>query len=146
MLVTRIKKLLGLKSVRYIISGGAATGVDILAYYVCIHYVFSKETLYLNRITAPIASLIVSYSCGFCTNFTISKLFVFKNSTLRTRYQLLRYVLVAFIVFVLNYFLMKMFIGFNLYPTVSRIFSVCLVAIISYLLHNRFTFKTKRAV
>jgi putative flippase GtrA len=140
-----VNRLLKFKSVRYIISGGLATAVDVFTYFVCQHVVFDKDTTYFGFISGPIASLMVSYSCGFVTNFSISKFFVFKDSDLRTRHQLMRYLLVALVVFALNYFCMKVLLELlNLYPTLSRIISVCTVATISYLLHNRFTFRLKK--
>lgn len=139
------KKLLQFKSIRYVISGGTATGVDILVFFICSHYIFRPDSYYTFFISGPIASFIVSYSCGFITNFTISKLFVFKGSALRTRHQLMRYVVVAFLVFVLNYFFMKIFLTwFSFRPLLARIFSVIIVAGISYFLHNYFTFKAKK--
>lgn len=132
-----------MKSFRYLISGGTAACVDLGTYFICLHYIFSSNSLYLGFITTPYACLIVSYSVGFVTNFTISKLFVFKTNNMRTRYQLFRFVIVTFIGFVLNYFFMKLLISLGSYPTVARLISMVMVSGLSYTLHKKFTFRVK---
>jgi putative flippase GtrA len=139
------KRALEVKGIRYIISGGTATAVDILSYFICIHFVFKTPTISWFNISAPIASLIISFSLGFITSFLIAKHFVFKGSELRTRHQLYRFIVVALLTFVLNYGLMKfLIVNLAIYPTVARIIAAGTIASISYLSHNHFTFKTAK--
>jgi putative flippase GtrA len=95
-----IKNILQIKAFRFILSGGTATMVDVGTYFVCLHYIFKSPFVAFGfTASVPVISLVVSYSIGFVTNFIISKFFVFKNSDLRTRIQLLRFFMVAVAVF-----------------------------------------------
>ena len=140
------EKAIEYKTVRYLISGGTATAVDILSYFLCLHYILHKTDvdLTLFTVSSAIAALIFSYSCGFITSFTLSKFFVFTGSEMRTRHQLVRFTFVAIVTFFMNYFLMKVLMLFlGLYPTVARIVSAAVVAVLSYAMHNVYTFKVK---
>lgn len=149
-LKTNIRKkrkwILGFKGVRYLFSGGTATAVDIGSYYLALKNIFTEDTYSLWSISAgsPILALCFSYSCGFLTSFTLSKYFVFKGSEGKTRYQLLRFLMVVFITFLMNYGLMRILVyKLELIPIVARIISAALVAICSFFMHNIFTFKVK---
>lgn len=140
------KNAMQLKGVRYILSGGIATGVDVFAFFVLINYVLHKSDLVINHIHigAHIASLCVSFSLGLITNFLITKYFVFNESNIRGREQFVRYILVAAITFVGNYFMMKLLVDvFNIWPTFARLIAVGTIAVLSFRLHKVFTFKIK---
>lgn len=93
---------------------------------------------------AHIVALCISFSLGLITNFLITKYFVFSESTIRGREQFLRYVMVAAITFVGNYFMMKLLVDvFQLWPTLARLIAVGTIAVLSYRLHKVFTFKVK---
>ena len=140
-----IKNILQVKAFRFILSGGTATMVDVGTYFICLHYVFSSPLNILGiTMSIPVTSLIVSYSAGFVTNFIISKLFVFQGSDLRTRVQLLRFFMVAVAVFCMNYIILKILLGFEIFPTIARLISAAVVAFLSFLLHNSFTFKKSK--
>lgn len=132
------------KGVRYIISGGTATGVDVISFFIIFNYILIKNDLIIGRlhIGAHIASLCISFSLGLITNFLITKYFVFKESNIRGREQFLRYILVAVITFVGNYFMMKILVEvFNIWPTLARLIAVGTIALLSFKLHKVFTFK-----
>ena len=110
------------------------------------NYILLKSHLHFAHITigAHIASLCISFSLGLVTNFLITKYFVFKESNLRGREQFLRYILIAAITFVGNYFMMKLLVDvFNVWPTLARLFAVGSIALLSFRLHKVFTFKVK---
>lgn len=135
-----------LKSVRYILSGGIATGVDVVTFFIMINYILQKNDLIFAHvhISAHIAALCVSFSLGLITNFLITKYFVFNESNIKGREQFLRYILVAAITFVGNYFMMKILVEvFNVWPTFARLIAVGTIAVLSYRLHKVFTFKVK---
>jgi putative flippase GtrA len=140
------KNAMKLKSVRYVLSGGIATGVDVFVFFVMINYVLQKTDLVFNhvQISAHVASLCVSFTLGLITNFLLTKYFVFSDSNIRGREQFVRYVLVATITFVGNYFMMKLLVEvFNIWPTFARLIAVGTIAILSFRLHKIFTFKIK---
>jgi len=133
------------KVLRYFFAAGFATVVDVFIYFLMLHYVLEKQDFELAVgyvVGAPSISLIVSYSCGLVTNFTITKYFVFAESELRGRTQFGRFVLVAAIVLVANYFFMNFLIKVvGIYPTPSRAMSALSIGIFSFLAHKLFSFK-----
>lgn len=134
------------KGVRYIISGGTATGVDVVSFFIIYNYILQKSNLEFGHIHigAHIASLCASFTLGLITNFLITKYFVFSESNIRGREQFVRYILVAAITFVGNYFMMKLLVDvFSVWPTMARLVAVGTIAILSFRLHKVFTFKVK---
>jgi putative flippase GtrA len=143
---TASKSAMEHKGVRYIISGGTATGVDVVSFFIIFNYILEKENLHFGhvQIGAHIASLCVSFTLGLITNFLITKYFVFNESNIRGREQFLRYMMVAVVTFFGNYFMMKLLVDvFNVWPTMARLIAVGTIAVLSYRLHKVFTFKVK---
>jgi putative flippase GtrA len=119
--------------------------VDVTVYFITFNFILRKQDIPLIDpivLTAPIASLAVSYSCGLMTNFLITKYMVFTESDLRGRHQLARYILVALLILLLNYLFMK-FLIFILgwYPTVSRIVSALSIGVLSFTIHKFYSFR-----
>lgn len=143
---TASKSAMEHKGIRYIISGGTATGVDVVSFFIIFNYILEKENLHFGhvQIGAHIASLCVSFTLGLITNFLITKYFVFNESNIRGREQFLRYMMVAVVTFFGNYFMMKLLVEvFNVWPTMARLIAVGTIAVLSYRLHKVFTFKVK---
>ncbi len=143
---TASKNAMEHKGVRYIISGGTATVVDVASFFIIFNYILHKENLHFGhvQIGAHIASLCVSFTLGLITNFLITKYFVFNESNIRGREQFLRYIMVAVVTFFGNYFMMKLLVDvFNVWPTLARLIAVGTIAVLSYRLHKVFTFKVK---
>ncbi len=147
-MITLIKSLLNNKVVRYFFSAGTATVVDVSVYFTTFHYVLRKTDIPLIGpvvLTAPMLSLVVSYSCGLITNFVITRWLVFSESELRKRDQLFRFAQVALLVLFLNYLFMKVLVqGLEWYPTISRVISALSIGVLSYLFHKHYSFKTKK--
>lgn len=143
---TAPKKAYNSKAIRYIFSGGTATVVDVACFFLVYHYILNQEDLNIAHISigAHIASLCISFIAGLVTNFLITKYFVFKESNIRGREQFVRYILVAAITFVGNYFMMKLLVEvFNVWPTFARLIAVGSIALLSFRLHKVFTFKVR---
>ncbi|MEP7265266.1 MAG: GtrA family protein [Bacteroidota bacterium] len=140
-----IKKLLASKVFRYFLSAGVATWVDILVYFIAFNYIYEKQDVNLFSkfvISAPTAALALSYTAGLLTNFFITKYIVFKESDLETHKQLFRYVLVAMVVLVLNYIMMRLLIRkLDWYPTIARAVSAISIGMFSFVVHKSFSFK-----
>src|SRR5689334_17932977 len=121
------RQLFQSKVFRYFLSAGLATWVDIMVYFLAYNYIYRKldfDLFGIITISAPTASLILSYTAGLITNFTVTKFLVFHESDLETHKQLFRYVLVAIVVLCLNYVLMSFLIRqWHWYPTIARAFS-----------------------
>lgn len=134
------------KVLRYFISAGIATCVDVGTYYFSFNFLFRKVDLDLAGLfvlSAPTASLFLSYSVGLLTNFTITKLIVFNESELKTRTQFFRFVLVAILVLGMNWLFMRWLIrGLEWFPTVARACSALTIGVFSFLVHRSFSFRT----
>jgi putative flippase GtrA len=143
-----IKSLLRNKVVRYFFSAGTATVVDVGVYFTTYNYVLRKTDIpFIGPLvlTAPMLSLVVSYSCGLVTNFVITRWLVFSESDLRKRDQLFRFIQVALFVLFLNYLFMKLLVqGLEWYPTISRITSALSIGVLSYLFHKNYSFKNSQ--
>jgi putative flippase GtrA len=143
-----IKKILQNKVFRYFIAAGTATVVDVVVYFITYNYILFKKDFALSDVivvSAPSISLVISFSCGLLTNFVISKYYVFTESNIKGRHQLVRYVLVALFVLMLNYFFMSFLIkGLNWYPTLSRVVSALTIGVVSFVFHKVFSFKVRK--
>ncbi len=139
------KSLLSSKIFRYFLSAGLATWVDVMTYFVSYNYLYKKADIDIfgfYTVSAPTASLMLSYTVGLLTNFTLTKLLVFKESELETHKQLFRYVMVAILVLGLNYILMRFLIRqLEWYPTLSRAVSAITIGVLSFVVHKSFSFK-----
>ncbi len=131
--------------VRYFFAAATATFVDVFIFW----FVFNKllyqqnhDILGFMEMKAPTISLICGFSCGLLTNFLITKFFVFNQSEAKTRWQLARFVLVALLVFVCNYYFMW-FLKSQLhwYATIARAVSAVTIGIFSFTAHKFFSFK-----
>jgi putative flippase GtrA len=144
------KKVLNLKVVRYFFTALTATGVDLSVYFIACNFIFNNSDFNLfNWVTlrASTISLCISFSCGLITNFTLTKIFVFHNSNLRTRHQLMRYTLVAISFFFLNYLMMKYLIGrfplLEVHTTIARGIAAVTIGVLSFITHKFFSFQVK---
>lgn len=140
-----VKRVLKSKVFRYFISAGIATWVDIMVYFVAFNYIYEKQDINLFSwmvISAPTASLMLSYTAGLLTNFFFTKHLVFKESELETHKQLFRYVLVAIVVLACNYMLMRFLIRqWHWFPTIARACSAVAIGALSFMVHKSFSFK-----
>jgi putative flippase GtrA len=145
-----LARLLKSKIFRYFLSAGLATWVDIMVYFLAYNYIYSKSDIdFLGWmvISAPTASLMLSYTAGLITNFTVTKFLVFNESELETHKQLFRYVLVAIGVLGLNYVLMSFLIrSLEWFPTIARAFSALAIGVLSFVVHRSFSFKVQRKI
>jgi len=140
-----LKKLLKSKIFRYFISAGVATWVDITVYFLAYNYLYKKldfDLFGMYVVSAPSASLLLSYTIGLLTNFTITKMLVFKESELAIYKQLFRYVIVAIFVLILNYIAMRFLIRqLDWFPTIARAVSAISIGLLSFVIHKSFSFK-----
>lgn len=143
--MNKILEFLQSRVFKYFIAAGVATVVDVSLYYLCFNYAFDKlpVTLFGSFVLkATTASLVISYSCGLVTNFSISKYLVFTDSEMKTTSAFSRFVLVALFVLMLNYLFMNFLIHqLEWYPTFARAVSALSIGVLSFLFHKFFTFK-----
>jgi len=140
-----VRKFLDNKIIRYFLSAGVATGVDVTVYFLAYNFIYEKQDIHLFNfmtLSAPTGSLILSYTCGLVTNFLITKYLVFTESDLRGIHQLARYILVALLILGLNYFFMSFLIKvLEWYPTLSRVVSALTIGLLSFVIHKFYSFR-----
>jgi len=139
-------KFLQNKVLRFFLSAGIATLVDVIIYFITFSYLLDREgvKLFNTRITAHEFSLLISYTCGVTVNFLINKYAVFTESNLKGRKQFFRFALIAGIGFFANYALLRFFVEIcSFWPTLSRVFSALSLGVASFYVHRLFTFKIK---
>jgi putative flippase GtrA len=131
--------------VRYFFAAATATVVDVFVFWFVFNKVLHQnnhDLLGMMVLKAPTLSLICGFSCGLITNFTITKFFVFNQSEAKTRWQLLRFIMVAVVVLVCNYYFMWFLTAqLKWYATISRAVSAVTVGIFSFTAHKFFSFK-----
>lgn len=142
-----VQHILDNKLFRYFLSAGLATWVDVLTYFLVYNYLYKKTDIVITDglvVASTTASLLMSYTAGLITNFTLTKWLVFKESELETHKQLFRYVLVALLILALNWMLMRVLIrNLEWYPTLSRATSALLIGFLSFFIHRVFSFRVK---
>lgn len=142
-----VQHILDNKLFRYFLSAGLATWVDVLTYFLVYNYLYKKTDIVITDglvVASTTASLLMSYTAGLITNFTLTKWLVFKESELETHKQLFRYVLVALLILAFNWMLMRVLIrNLEWYPTISRASSALLIGFLSFFIHRVFSFRVK---
>ncbi|MCB0689669.1 MAG: GtrA family protein [Saprospiraceae bacterium] len=138
------KALMPLKTYRYAVCGASNLALDIVLYFIFYNFIFAKTNVDLGfLVMSPhIASLFFVFPITFFTGFALQKYITFEDSNLPGRVQLVRYFTVSMGAIVLSYLLMKLFVdGLHFYPTPSRLISIMITVIYSYVLQNKFSFR-----
>lgn len=133
-----------LKTYRYAVCGGGNLVLDTILYFLFYHFVIFKQDvdLFFVVLSPHIASLFFVFPITFTTGFLLNKYITFEESNLATGKQFSRYFLVSMGAIVLSYLFMKLFVdGFGFYPTPSKILTIFITVIYSYVLQNTFSFK-----
>lgn len=141
------KKFVPLKTFRYAVCGGSNLILDTLLYFICFHFIFQKENINLIIVVLSphIASLFFVFPITFLTGFLLNRYIVFSESNLSFKTQFLRYLTVGVIALLISYLSMKLFVDvFLFYPTPSRILTIGITVIFSYLMQSKFSFKVKK--
>ena len=128
----------------YAVCGGGNMVLDIFLYFLFHNFVFYKQAIHIGPfvISPHIAAFIVVLPITQLSGFLLQKFITFNRSKLRTRIQFFRYLIVSGGNILVTYLTLKLLVDyFALWPTPSKIITVALTAIISYLLQKKFTFK-----
>lgn len=137
------KRFIPLKTYRYAICGGGNMLFDLVLYFIFFHFVLRKQEidLFFIVLSPHIASLFFVFPITFVTGFLLNKFITFQDSNLSGKTQLIRYLLVAIGAIVLSYICMKILVDLmGFYPTLSRLLTMVISVIYSYLLQSRFSF------
>lgn len=140
------KKFIPLKTYRYAICGGSNLILDTVLYFICFHFIIYKQNLdLLIVVLSPhIASLFIVFPITFCIGFLLNRYIVFSESKLPIRTQFLRYLTVGITALLISYFSMKLLVDYLLfYPTPSRLLTIVITVLFSYVMQNKFSFKVQ---
>lgn len=132
---------------RYGACGGLNFVLDVALYYVLYHFVFKAQVFDLGFIafTPHIAAFLLKFPITFLTGFWMARHISFSGSNLRGRTQIVRYLMVTLVNFVLNYVLLKLFNEvFHWWPTVSYVAMYIICIAFSYLTNKYFSFRKGR--
>ncbi len=143
------KKLMPIKTYRYMVCGGGNLVLDIVLYFLVFHYVLFQKELDLGWIIFKphIAAFFIVFPITFFTGFLLNKYIAFNESNLKGKIQLFRYGIVVAGAILLNYVLLRLFVDvWGFYPTPSKIVVTVISVVYSYTLQNRFTFRVKENV
>ena len=137
------KRFIPLKTYRYAICGGGNLLFDLILYFSFFHFVLCKQDvdLYFIVLSPHIASLFFVFPITFISGFLLNKFITFQDSNLSGKTQFIRYLLVAIGAIVLSYICMKILVDLmGFYPTLSRLLTMVISVIYSYLLQSKFSF------
>ena len=140
------KGFMPLKTYRYAACGGGNMALDLVLYFICHNFVVAKQNVDFGIVVMSphIASLFLVFPITFVTGFLLSKYITFTESNLETKTQFWRYFMVSMGAIVIGYLLMKLFVDvMGIYPTPSKLLTIIIAVIYSYLLQNYFTFKVE---
>lgn len=138
------RKIVPYQLFRYGVSGGANMVLDWILYFIFYHFVFCENIFHLGpiAISAHIASFLVTFPITFLTGFWLSRYISFKESELRGRIQLIRYLMVVLSCILINYLCLKLFVEVcHFYPTPSKMLTTVITTLFSFLSQKYFTFK-----
>jgi putative flippase GtrA len=138
-----LKKIIDNEVARFILSAGIGFLVDISAFYIFYHNLFTQKSYHLFDTTVrnSTLSLAVSFFLGVVVNFLITKFVVFSASKSSPYKQFFRFVSVAFIGFFANLGVIKILIqDFNMYPPYARPIAALSLFFASYFVHKLFSF------
>tara|TARA_B100000795_G_scaffold270052_1_gene262266 strand:+ start:13804 stop:14277 length:474 start_codon:yes stop_codon:yes gene_type:complete len=134
-----------LKTYRYAVCGGSNFVFDTVLYFIFYNFIFAKENMDagLFVLSPHIASLFAVYPITLLSGFLLNKYITFTSSNLKGTVQLKRYILVSIGSLFIVYLFMKVFVDVvGIYPTPAKILTTILAVIYSYILQNKFSFKT----
>ena len=133
---------------RYLACGGSNAVLNTVLYSASLNWVLQKHDINLGlfNISARVGAYIIAFCISFPVGFILSRHIVFPESNLHGRIQFFRYGVTTVLFIIITYLLIKFF-DKNPYlhlipPTVSYVFIIIIVSVMSYILQRVYTFKT----
>lgn len=119
--------------------------LDTLWYFIIYHYVVAERFIDIHfiLISPHISTLSIVFPITFFTGFWLNRHVAFRVTHLKSRRQLVRYLLSVVGSLAINYVCMKLFVEvFNIWPTPSKMLTTAICVVYSYLAARFFTFKS----
>lgn len=140
------KRVIPINTFRYLACGAVNVTLDIGLFFIFYNFIYHKQILHLKFFSFQphIAAFISSFFITFPVGFLLSKYIVWTSSKVKGHVQLFRYFVIIMMNFLLNYIFLKLFVEyFHIYPTISKMMTIAIVIIFSYLSQKHFTFKVR---
>src|SRR5690554_2825577 len=138
------RRFMPLKTYRYAVCVVPNLAFEIFLYFIFYNFIFAKQKvdLYFVVLSPHIASLFFVFLITFTTGFLLNKFVTFTGSNLPWKVQFFRYFVVGMGALLLSYVAMKLFVDLlGIYPTPSRLITVVIAVVYSYILQNKFSFR-----
>ena len=140
-------KIIPIQTFRYLACGGSNTLFGIYLDYIAFTFIFQKRpfpVFGIFSISPEVGAWVIAFSISFPAGFALSRYIVFPESNLHSRIQLFRYLLTTVGFTLLNYIMIKEFtLWFPfIHQTIRYSFICFFLAILSYMLQRKYTFKT----
>lgn len=139
-----ISSIVPRQTYRYAVCGSANMILDILLYFIVYNFIFNKELVDLGVavISPHIAAMVIVFPVTFFNGFWLNKNVAFSLSPIKTRTQLMRYLISVAGALLLNYVCLKMFVElFDFWATPSKALTTLISVVYSYLMAKLFTFR-----
>lgn len=140
------RKLVGLQTFRYAVSGGANTLLGFAVYFVSFRYILKEENLDLGffAFKSHSAALFISFLLTFPFGFFLMKYVVFSDSNTSGRIQLFRYFMIYLFNLALNYIILKVLVEkIYIHPILAQIITTVIIVLFSYVAQRYFTFRNE---
>lgn len=140
-----IARLVPRQTFRYAACGGFTyLLLNPLLYFVVYNFVIDRRYIDLRWVVMSphIAALVIVFPIVFFTGFWLNKHITFRQSTVRTPTQILRYTLSVGGSILMTYLLMKFFVEVcGIWPTPANVATTVITTVYSYLAAKYFTFR-----
>ncbi len=138
------KRFMPLKTYRYAVCGGSNLVLDTVLYFLIFQFLVNKQNIDLGIVVLSphIASLFFVFPFTFSVGFLLNRYIVFPESRIPVKIQFFRYLAVGLLALFISYAAMKLLVDVLLfYPTPSRLVTIVITVLISYVLQNKFSFR-----
>lgn len=128
---------------RYGVCGGANMLLDVVWYYLILHYIVAERYIDIGFIVVSphVAALIVVFPITFFTGFWLNRNVAFRATQFRQGKQLFRYALTVVGSILLNYVCIKLFVEVcHIWATPAKALTTVVSVMYSYLVGRYFTF------
>ena len=139
-----IERVVSRDTFGYGLCGAANMMLDTLWYFIIYHYIVAERFIDIHfiLISPHISTLCIVFPITFFTGFWLNRHVAFRVTHLKSRRQLVRYLLSVVGSLAINYVCMKLFVEvFNIWPTPSKMLTTAICVVYSYLAARFFTFK-----
>lgn len=138
-----IERVVSRDTFGYGLCGAANMMLDTLWYFIIYHYIVAERFIDIHfiLISPHISTLCIVFPITFFTGFWLNRHVAFRVTHLKSRRQLVRYLLSVVGSLAINYVCMKLFVEvFNIWPTPSKMLTTAICVVYSYLAARFFTF------